>query len=38
MTAEGDPSWALFDRRGDTLRTLSVRGGSLNIDIKLRTE
>jgi hypothetical protein len=38
MTAEGDPSWALFDRRGDTLRTLSVRGGSLNIDIKLRSE
>jgi hypothetical protein len=38
MTAEGDPSWALFDRRGDTLRTLSVRGGSLNVDIKLRTE
>jgi hypothetical protein len=38
MTAEGDPSWALFDRRGDTLRTLSVRRGSLNIDIKLRTE
>ena len=38
MTAEGDPSWALFDRRGDTLRTLSVCGGSLNIDIKLRTE
>lgn len=38
MTAEGDPSWALFDRRGDTLRTLSVRGGSLKIDIKLRTE
>lgn len=38
MTAEGDPSWALFDRRGDTLRTLSVRGGSLNIDTKLRTE
>jgi len=37
MTAEGDPSWALFDRRGDTLRTLSVRGGSLNIDIKLRS-
>jgi hypothetical protein len=38
MTADGDPSWALFDRRGDTLRTLNVRGGSLNIDIKLRTE
>lgn len=38
MTAEGDPSWALFDRRSDTLRTLSVRGGSLKIDIKLRSE
>ena len=38
MTAEGNPQWSLFDRRGDTLRTLSVRGGSLNIDIKLRTE
>lgn len=34
MTADGDPSWALFDRRGDTLRTLSVREGSL----KLHTE
>jgi hypothetical protein len=38
MTAEGDPSWALFDRRSDTLRTLSVRGASLNIDVKLRSE
>ena len=34
MTADGDPSWALFDRRGDTWRTLSVREGSL----KLHTE
>jgi len=33
MTAEGDPCWALFDRRGDTVRTLNVRGGSLNIDV-----
>jgi hypothetical protein len=33
MTAEGDPSWALFDRRGDTLRTLSVRDGSLNVSV-----
>jgi hypothetical protein len=38
MTAEGDPSWALFDRRSDTLRTLSVDGGSLKIDTKLRSE
>jgi hypothetical protein len=38
MTAAGDPSWALFDRRGDLLRALSVRGGTLNIDIKLRSE
>jgi hypothetical protein len=33
MTAEGDPSWALFDRRSDSLRTLNVRGGILNIDV-----
>jgi hypothetical protein len=38
MTAEGDPSWALFDRRSDSLRTLSIRGASLNIDVKLRSE
>ena len=28
MTAEGDPSWALFDRRSDIVRWLSVRDGS----------
>lgn len=33
MTAEGDPRWALFDRRGDTLRTLSVRDGSLKVSV-----
>jgi hypothetical protein len=31
MTAEGDPQWSLFDRRGGALRTLSVRNGSLNV-------
>jgi hypothetical protein len=29
MTAEGDPSWVLFDRRASTERWLSVREGSL---------
>jgi hypothetical protein len=29
MTAEGDPQWSLFDRRGGSLRTLSVLEGSL---------
>jgi len=31
MTAEGDPSWVLFDRRSDTERWLSVREGSLSV-------
>jgi len=31
MTAEGDPSWVLFDRRAGTERWLSVREGSLLI-------
>jgi len=30
MTAEGDPQWCLFDRRGATLRTLRVQDGCLN--------
>jgi hypothetical protein len=34
MTAEGDPEWALFDRRGGALRTLNVRDGSLALDVK----
>jgi len=34
MTAEGDPEWALFDWRQTTLRTLSVRRGRLELDIK----
>ena len=38
MTAEGDPSWALFDRRNNILRTLSVRGGNLQVDSKPRSE
>lgn len=29
MTAEGDPQWSLFDRRGGILRTLSVQEGRL---------
>jgi hypothetical protein len=33
LTAEGDPGWAIFDRRGHTVRTLSVRQGNLNIDV-----
>jgi hypothetical protein len=32
MTAEGDPQWALFDRRGSTLRALSVQDGCLRLD------
>lgn len=31
MTADGDPSSALFDRRGDTVRWLRVREGRLDI-------
>jgi hypothetical protein len=33
MTAEGDPQWSLFDRRGGTLRTLSVQEGRLKLDV-----
>jgi len=33
MTAEGDPQWALSDRRGGTLRTLSVKEGRLKLDV-----
>ena len=33
MTAEGDPSWALLDRRGDAVRTLHVRDGSLKTEV-----
>jgi hypothetical protein len=33
MTAEGDPQWSLFDRRGGTLRTLSVEEGRLKLDV-----
>jgi hypothetical protein len=36
MTAEGDPSWVLFDRREDAVRTLSVREGSLRADVSPR--
>lgn len=32
MTAEGDPQWALFDRRNATLRTLSVQEGRLRLE------
>jgi hypothetical protein len=31
MTADGGPSWTLFDRRGDTVRWLTVREGSLDV-------
>jgi hypothetical protein len=34
MTAEGDPQWSLFDRRGGTLRTLRVVDGSLKIGVE----
>ncbi|CCE01410.1 hypothetical protein [Bradyrhizobium sp. STM 3809] len=33
MTAEGDPASALFDRRRDTLRTLCVQHGRLEMEI-----
>jgi hypothetical protein len=33
MTAEGNPQWSLFDRRNDTLRTLSVSEGHLKLDV-----
>lgn len=32
MTAEGDPAWALFDRREAILRILSVRQGRLELE------
>jgi hypothetical protein len=32
MTAEGDPSWTLFDRRDGNVRWLTVRDGSLKIE------
>jgi hypothetical protein len=31
MTAEGDPSWTLFDRRAGTVKWLNTRDGSLKI-------
>jgi hypothetical protein len=31
MTAEGDPQWALFDRRGTVQQSMSVRAGRLDI-------
>jgi len=31
MTAEGDPGWALFDRRGTRQASMSVRLGRLTI-------
>jgi hypothetical protein len=33
MTAEGDPQWSLFDRRGGSLWTLSVEEGRLKSDV-----
>ncbi|KZD25500.1 hypothetical protein A4A58_03545 [Tardiphaga robiniae] len=33
MTAEGDPQWAVFDRRDSALRTLSVKQGILKLDV-----
>jgi hypothetical protein len=33
MTAEGNPGWALFDRRDGALRTLSVLDGRLKLDV-----
>lgn len=38
MTAEGDPAWALFERRGDVVRTLAVRQGRLEVEIGQRCE
>jgi hypothetical protein len=32
MTADGDPQWALFDRRYATLKTLSVQEGRMKLD------
>lgn len=33
MTAEGDPQWALSDRRNAILRTLSVKDGRMKLDL-----
>jgi hypothetical protein len=33
MTAEGNPEWSLFDRRGNNLRTLRVLDGNLNVSV-----
>lgn len=33
MTAEGDPKWALFDRRGEQTNSLSVRARILRTDL-----
>jgi hypothetical protein len=33
MTAEGNPEWAVFDRRGDKSRSLSVHRGELIIQV-----
>jgi hypothetical protein len=32
MTAEGDPGWALFDRRGNSVKWLDVRNGRLTTE------
>jgi hypothetical protein len=34
MTADGDPSWTLFDRRGNAVRWLNVRDGRLDMTEK----
>jgi hypothetical protein len=36
MTAEGDPQWSLFDRRGGTLRMLRVLDASPRLDVDRR--
>ena len=33
MTAQGDPAWALFDRRGDGKRSLHVQRGHLCVEV-----
>jgi hypothetical protein len=33
MTAEGDPSWALLDQRGNAVKTLHVRDGRLTTEV-----
>jgi hypothetical protein len=32
MTADGDPQWTLFDRRGESVDWIHVRNGALQID------